>query len=138
MQIEGYRPHGERHETDDLHVFLALKVIEFLRQEGADSNRKDVKKVAATLDNIRRNGLPGMSNNTLFVREGKFPSGRPGMADVAVYAVKSFQLRVYGGIVRIKGQSIFLCPETVIKKKDRADQAQLERVAKILGEHHER
>lgn len=138
MQIEGYRPHGERHETDDLHVFLAIKVIEFLGQEGAGANRKDVKKVAATLDNIRRNGLQGMSNNTLFVREGKFSSGRAGMADVAVYAVKSFQLRVYGGIIRIKGQSIFLCPEAAIKKKDRADQAQLERVAKVLGEHHER
>ena len=85
-----------------------------------------------------KNGLQGMSNNTLFVREGKFPSGRAGMADVAVYAVKSFQVRVYGGIIRIKGQSIFLCPEAVIKKKDRADQAQLERVAKVLGEHHER
>lgn len=138
MQIEGYRPHGERHETDDLHVFLAIKVIEFLRKEGDGAIRKDVKKVAATLDNIRRNGLPSISNNTLFVHEGKFPSGRPGLADVAVYAVKSFQLRVYGGIIRIKNQSIFLCPEAVIKKKDRADQAQLERVAKVLGEHHER
>ncbi len=137
MQIEGYRPHGERHETDDLHVFLAIKVIEFLK-EHAGANRKDVKKVAATLESIRRNGLQGMNNNTLFVREGKFPSGRPGVADVAVYAVKSFQLRVYGGIIRIKGQSVFLCPEAVKKQKDRADQAQLERVAKILGEHHER
>lgn len=138
MQIEGYRPHGERHETDDLHVFLAIKVIEFLRQEGAGANRKDVKKVAATLENIRRNGLQGMSNNTLFVREGKFPSGRAGMADVAVYAVKSFQLRVYGGIIRIGGQSVFLCPEHAVKKRDLADRAQLERVAKVLGEHHER
>lgn len=138
MQIEGYRPHGERHETDDLHVFLAIKVIELLKQESSGATRKDVKKVAATLENIRRNGLQGMNNNTLFVREGKFPSGRAGMADVAVYAVKSFKLRVYGGIIHIKGQSVFLCPEGAVKKRDLADRAQLERVAKVLGEHHER
>jgi hypothetical protein len=138
MEIEGYRPHGKRHESDELHVHLSFKLVDFLTQEGAGANRKDVRKVATTLENIRRNGLQGMSNNTLFVREGKFPSGRPGLADVAVYAVKSFQVRVYGGIIRIKGASVFLCPDGAVKKKDLADRAQLERVAKVLGEYHER
>ena len=138
MKIEGYRPHGERHDTDDLHVLLSNKVIEFLKKEGAGGNRSHVRKVATTLDNIRRNGLPGVSNNTLFVREGKFPSGRPGIADIVVYAVKSHQLRVYGGIVRVNNESVFLFPEGAVKKRDLADRAQLERVARLLGEHHER
>lgn len=138
MQIEGYTQHGERHETDELHMQLADELRAFLKKEGAGANRKDVIKVSSILDNIRRNGLQGMRNNTLFVREGKFPSGRPGMAEVAVYAAKAFQLRVYGGIVRIRGQSVFLCPEGAIKKRNEADRAQLERVAKILGDYNER
>lgn len=138
MQIDGYRPHGEYHETDDLHMLLADEVWEFLKKEAAGANRQHVKKVSLTLENIRRNGLQAMNNNTLFVREGKFPSGQPGMADIVVYAAKSFQTRVYGGIVRIKGQSVFLCPEGVIKKDQKADRRQLERVAKVLGNYHER
>lgn len=138
MQIDGYKAHGERHDTDRLHMHIALDVIEFLRREAAGANRPHVKKVGATLEHIRRNGLPAMSNSTLFVREGKFPSGKPGMAEMVVYAAKSFQLRVYGGIVQIDRQSVFLCPEWAIKKQDKADRAQLERVAKVLGEYHER
>ena len=138
MQIVGYRPHGERHETDSLYMFLADEVVDFLRSEAAGANRKHVTKVGHTLDNIRRNGLHGMSNNTLFVREGRFSSGQPGMSDVAVYAVKAFQVRVYGGIVRVDGQSAFLCTEGAIKQRDKADRAQLERVAKTLGKYNER
>ncbi len=138
MQIDGYKPHGERHETDRLHVQIAEAVIEFLRREAAGANRQNVKKVGATLELIRKNGLPSTNNNTLFVREGKFPSGQPGMAEIAVFAAKSYQLRVYGGIVQIKNQSVFLCPDGAIKKRDKADRAQLARVAKVLGDHHER
>ena len=138
MQIDGYKPHGERHETDKLHMYIAEAVIEFLREEAAGANRQHVKKVGATLDNIRKNGLPSMNNNTLFVREGKFPSGQAGKSELVVYAAKSHQLRVYGGIVQIKNQSVFLCPDGTIKKKDKADRAQLERVAKVLGEYYAR
>lgn len=138
MQIDGYRPHGERHETDSLHIQIAEAVIEFLRREADGANRQYVKKVGATLDNIRKNGLPSINNNTLFVREGKFSSGQAGMSEIVVYAVKSYQLRVYGGIVKIKNQPVFLCPDGAIKKKDKADRAQLERVARVLGEYHER
>jgi len=138
MQIDGYKPHGERHETDKLHMYIADAVIEFLKMEAGGANRQHVKKVGVTLEYIRKNGLQSMNNNTLFVREAKFPSGQPGMAELVVYAAKSYQLRVYGGIVQIKNQSVFLCPYGTIKKKDKADRAQLERVAKVLGEYHER
>lgn len=138
MKIDGYKAHGERHETDMLHMQIADAVIDALKGEAAGANRQHVKKVGLTLEYIRRNGLLSMNNNTLFVREGKFPSGQPGMAEMVVFAAKSFKLRVYGGIVQINRQSVFLCPEWAIKKQDKADRAQLERVAKVLGEHHER
>lgn len=138
MQIEGYTPLGERHETDELHMWVSEAVVDFLKAERLGANKKHVDKVVLTLGNLGRNGFRDLGNSTLFVPEGRFAAGRPGMADMAVYAAKSYQLRVYGGIVRIKGQSVFLCPEGAVKKQNKADQAQLKRVAKILGEHHER
>ncbi|MCE2738376.1 MAG: hypothetical protein LW703_08405 [Rhodobacter sp.] len=138
MQIEGYTPVGERHETDELHMWVSQTVVDFLQAERRGANKQHVDKVVLTLGILRRNGFRDLSNSTLFVYEGRFPAGRPGMADMAVYAAKSSQLRVYGGIVRIKGQSVFLCPEGAVKQQNKADQAQLKRVAKILGEYHER
>lgn len=136
MQIDGYRQHGDRDETDAFHLLLAVDVIEFLRGEANGGNRKHVTKVGHTLELIKRNGLGGIRDSTLFVHEGKFPGGRPGIGELAVYAVKSFQVRVYGGLIRWKNERVFLCPEGVIKKRDRADQEQLKRVAKILGMYH--
>ena len=138
MQIEGYTPLGERHETDELHMWISNGVVDFLKGERRGANKKHVDKVVAILGNIRRNGLKDLGNNTMFVAEARFPAGKPGMPEMALYAAKSYQLRVYGGIVRIAGQSVFLCPEGTVKKQNKADQAQLKRVAKILGEHHER
>jgi len=138
MQIEGYIPLGERHETDELHMWLSQKVVDFLNAERRGANRKHVDKAVLILANLRRNGLKDLNNNTMFVTEGRFLSGRSGLADMAVYAAKSYQLRVYGGIVRISGQSVFLCPDGTVKKQNKADRAQLERVAKILGDYHER
>jgi len=138
MQIEGYNLLGKRHETDELHMWLSERVADFLKAERRGANRKHVDKVVLILANVQRNGLRDLNNNTMFVPEGRFPSGRPGVADMAVYAAKSYQLRVYGGIVRISGRSVFLCPDGTVKKQNKADRAQLERVAKILGDYHER
>ena len=138
MQIDGYRQHGERHATDAFHMLLSDDLIAFLLEESKDGNRQHVKKVGHTLELIKRNGLQGVRNSTLFVQEDKFPSGKPGMADMTVYAAKSRRLRVYGGLIRVRGESVFLCPEGVIKKRDKADQEQLRRVAVTLGNYHER
>jgi hypothetical protein len=94
MQIEGYTPLGERHETDELHMWVSQGVVDFLKAERRGANQKHVEKVVLTLGNLRRNGLKDLSNSTLFVSEGRFSAGRPGMAEVAVYAAKSYQLRV--------------------------------------------
>lgn len=138
MQIDGYRPHGKRDSTDAFHLLISEEVIAFLKSEGGGGNRQHVKKVGHTLELIKRNGLQGVQNNTLFVHEGKFSSGQPGMADLTVYAAKSYQLRVYGGLIRVRGESVFLCPQGTIKKRDLANRRQLERVAETLGSYHER
>lgn len=52
--------------------------------------------------------------------------------DVMVYAIKAYQLRIYGGWLRTHPLQ-FQCPEATIKKDQKADQVQLKRVAKKLG-----
>lgn len=57
-----------------------------------------------------------------------------GHKKVAVYAVKAFQVRILGGWVEPPPKR-FVCPEGVIKKKPVADQDQLERVARKVGDY---
>jgi len=54
-----------------------------------------------------------------------------------VYAVKADQVRVYGGIISAANGSNFLFVEAAVKKKGKADQALLKRVAKSLGEKND-
>ena len=68
---------------------------------------------------------------TQFKSEARLPAGDG--KKVLVYAVKAYQFRLYGwfdsGMPRR-----FMCPEGAIKKDNKADQAQLRRVAKMAGE----
>ena len=68
-----------------------------------------------------------------FNREGRHPNGKPDGKKMAVFAIKSYQLRVYGGWVR-GALLVFECPEATIKKQKTADQNQLKRVAKKIGD----
>lgn len=52
---------------------------------------------------------------------------------VAVWALKSSQIRLYGCYTTVAGQSVFICTECDTKKKNRADPAILGRAAKGLG-----
>lgn len=68
-----------------------------------------------------------------FNSEGRHSSGDASGKKIAVFAIKSYQIRVYGGWV--KGDKlVFDCPETTIKKQQTADQDQLKRVAKKIGD----
>lgn len=62
--------------------------------------------------------------------EGRHPGGGKSGKRYAVHAVKSYNLRMYGGWV---GGQHFHVMECAIKKKNKADQKQLERVAKGIG-----
>jgi hypothetical protein len=79
--------------------------------------------------------VEGPENLTVkqFNSEGRHPSGDADGKKMAVFAIKSYQLRVYGGWVKFVPR-IFQCPEATIKKQNTADQDQLKRVAKKIGE----
>lgn len=64
--------------------------------------------------------------------EGKFPSGKPGGTDLAIWAFKAWQLRVYGGVVN--GNHFIATEIDIAKKQDAADQAALKSAAKKLAE----
>lgn len=95
---------------------------------------KDVRKVGQILKRIADFGTHHLQNKEQLRLEGRFPNGKKDGGRVAVWAVKSHQVRVYGGTVNIKGRAVFLCVEHAQKKTDKADQKQLERVARVLGE----
>ena len=76
---------------------------------------------------------PEILTTKQFNTEGRHPAGNLDGKKMAVFAIKSYQLRVYGGWVRYDSL-VFECPEATIKKQQTADQAQLKRVAKKVGE----
>lgn len=107
-----------------------------LQQDIAAGNRDDKARVKVILEHVKDRGHEDLPSES-FVREGRFPSGIPGVADQTVYAVKAFQIRLYGGYIG-KNPRRFVCVEGAIKKKNSADQRQLKRVAKTLGMLNER
>lgn len=82
------------------------------------------------LDHLSESGYHDL-NDKQFKTEGRFPSN--GGKSVLVYAMKSYQLRIYG-VFREGSMRKFICPEGAIKKGNKADQKQLRRVAKKAGE----
>ena len=81
------------------------------------------------LEWLTRDG-PENLNKKQFAPEGrhKVAKGR-----VMLFAIKGYQLRLYGGWLDEEPR-IFLCPEAAIKQKNKADNEQLQRVARKLGE----
>lgn len=90
---------------------------------------KDRARIMRILDHISEQG-PINLNTEQFKLEGRYPSAS---GDVGVFAVKSYQLRVYGGWLNGPPR-VFLCPEVAIKKTNKADKDQLKRVAVKVGE----
>jgi hypothetical protein len=76
---------------------------------------------------------PDDLNEEQFKSEGRFSTGGPQSKKIMVYVGKSYQLRVYG-CWNDEPSRRFECPEAVIKKKNRADQEVLQRVAHNFGE----
>lgn len=90
----------------------------------------DRARAERILDQLSEEG-PQDLNEKQFKSEGRFSTGQGGEA--MVYAVKSYQLRVYG--CWHSGPPLrLMCPEAKIKKDNKADQSQLKRVAKKVGE----
>lgn len=109
----------------------AVKQLEKAKFDASD--RAKAFKILEHVSNGQQASLPGEQ----WKLQGRFASGKPKVPKVSVYAVKAYQLRIYGGFATIGGNLFFLCIEAAKKKKDDADKGQLERVAKKVGEYHD-
>lgn len=96
--------------------------------------RNDVVRIQKILQRLADFGRVDVNNKLQFRHEGAFPSGQTGKSKIPVYAVKSGKVRVYGGFVKAASGQLFVCLECAVKKRDEADQNQLKRVAKKLGD----
>jgi len=136
MAIKGFEQFGK---SEVCIVLVSDSVVKFLSKQKSNANRKkNTVKVGLTLNKLNERGLQGVNNTEQFVHEGKFPSGRPNNHKQSVYAVKSGQIRIYGGLVGAGDRQYFLCVEGAIKQQNRADQNQLRRVAKYLGDCYDK
>lgn len=119
---------GYRKEKDGrfCSVWISPKAAKIIESATASDRRK----TGRYLEELAKNGREFLHNQQ-FKYEGKFPSGKGD--DYAVYVVRGHLLRIYGGFVGERRKK-FVCPEAAIKKRDKADQKQLKRVAKALGE----
>lgn len=128
--LEGFEQLTKDQEID---VWISPKVGDFLNSY-REPNGKDVRKVLQILRKLGQFGTKMVGGTEFFKHEGKFKTGRKDGSSLAVYAVKSFQLRLYGGFLTIGGRHCFLAIEAVQKKRNKADRTVLERVAAALGE----
>jgi hypothetical protein len=90
---------------------------------------KDRARAERIINHLSEQG-PDLLNDQQFKQEGRYTSAS---GKIVVCAVKSYQLRVYGGWLNGPPR-VFLCPEVAIKKTVKADQSQLKRVATKVGE----
>lgn len=109
-------------------VWLSKKAIKVLRK----APPKDRARMGKIFGHLCENG-PDDLNEEQFKSEGRFSTGGPQSKKIMVYVGKSYQLRVYG-CWNDELPRRFECPEAVIKKKNRADQEVLQRVAHNFGE----
>jgi len=124
MTMHGYNELGE---GDYCAVYSSIEAFD-VASEASDS---EVRRTQRILEEVAKNGRKDL-NEQMFKLEGRFPSGSIKLGEVAVYTTKVNALRIYCGFLTIKGRRL-LCVEAAIKKQNKADQAQLKRVAKKLG-----
>ena len=109
-------------------VFSSPETNRFL--EDCDRNsRQHVTRILRILGWLRDRGRNQLKNTEQFRFEGRYGGG-----DIAIYAVKAHQLRVYGGFVNFDCGQAFVCIEGIKKKKNKPNPNVLKRVAKKLGE----
>lgn len=107
-------------------VWFAPKVLETYN----NGRPEDKAMMERILDYLCENG-PQDLNNEKFKAEARYlcTGGKKAM----VYVAKAYQLRIYGCFQKGPPRAL-VCPEAVFKKKNKADQRLLERVAKKVGE----
>lgn len=138
MKIEGYGEHASEEPPGELVVYISDEAHAYLVGEGVEGsrNRRHVRKIDIILQRLRREGMQVRAPEQ-FKFEGRFPSGRKRGGEQPVYVAKSDQVRIYGGPIVVGGKTILLFVEPATKKRNKADQALLKRVAKSLGEKND-
>lgn len=117
---------GQRHV-----ILVAREVAEFLAAE-KENDAGHVLRVGEILRRLAEDGQQATSSKQHFRMEERFPvTGK----DVAVFAVKAYQLRVYGGFATVGGRSCFVCVKAVRKRDTKADRSLLKRSAVVLREY---
>lgn len=112
-------------------VALTVKVSKLFGRLGA-RERAGLDRWMKILANSGKNNIP--TERLRF--EERFPIGRSG-DEVAVFALKDFQTRLYGGPVQGMQPPTYLFTEIdVAKKQDKADRTKLQRAAELLYEHY--
>ena len=96
------------------------------------SDTKTRARARYIIERLAISGPRNLQNHQLKM-EGRYPSGRKGMAPITVCAIRAYNLRIYGGSPPSKRPD-FYCPEAVKKQRNKARREQLERVAKKLGD----
>jgi len=111
--------------------YCTILVSEEANDISMDAPAKDRKRTINILKEFAENGMENLTKQQMVI-EGQFPAGGNPPRMITVYAVKSYQLRTYGAVIENNGRR-FLCVESTLKKTQKADQAQLRRVARKIG-----
>lgn len=106
-------------------VMMARRVS----KEFAKAPAKDRARCLKMLKRFAEDG-PETFNREQLRMEGRFPSGKRGSVDIAVWVFKSYQVRIYGGF----NAGDFLCVEYDLKKQNLADQGKLRNAARKIAD----
>lgn len=100
-------------------------------EASADFDRVEERRRTKLETHFENFGKPGTTlPEEAFVSEGRFPTGRSDIREVQVFVFKAFQTRLYGVRLHIDNCDTFIGFEMDKKKRNRADQKLLKRVAK--------
>ncbi len=117
----------EIHNGKYCSIWISPKAIREIKKATA-SDRARTQKY---LIEFAENGQENLNEKQVKI-EGRYPSGGKNSKSVQVFAFKGNQLRIYCGTIEKNGKRL-LCIEATKKKQNKADLAQLQRIAKKVG-----
>lgn len=94
-----------------------------------DAPAKDRGRCKAMMNRLAEHGPNGFNKEQFRMEDRISEGGRRGRS-FAIYAFKSYQVRIYGGWVN----GDFVCVEYELKKKNKADRKKFGSAASKLGE----
>lgn len=112
-------------------AFCSVYMLESVCDEYGEVDAKRRARVEKWMRTYAEEG-PAILDSEKYNSEGRHPTGRRAAPNqINVYAFKAWQLRLYGGTV---GGKFVVVEIDSAKKRDRANQARLQRAAKKLGD----